>query len=327
MNQSIWRWVHLVRPELAFSAVSNAWLVTALGMPGRVLPAGEALPPSAWEMALHWPLAAAIALGLTLYGIYLNDLLDIRHDRAFRPQRPLPSGWISSRGATMTATLGLVLALGAASFVGRLSSAACVLTALAILFYNATGKYLPAVGLVSLGLIRALMMLTLAPDLIYTWPVCLVLSHVIFCSTLAYGIEGKRPRLHGGDAAQVFIGWAFWMLLLVGGMVWRDGLALPGHSQVGILPMLAVTLFVVGSWRILGPRLTDLRARRALAGRYHHYAMAWLIVYDIAWLIGMGRWGQAMAHGVLLLLALGAAPLATAMARHAEPLSYRLRPM
>jgi geranylgeranylglycerol-phosphate geranylgeranyltransferase len=63
-------------------------------------------------------LAAAAVLLITVSTNAWNDYLDIEIDRINKPDRPLPSGQISPRGALLFSAVCSVLSLAIASFVG-----------------------------------------------------------------------------------------------------------------------------------------------------------------------------------------------------------------
>ena len=102
------------------------------------------------------PLAAAVGSALCLYvfGLILNDLVDIETDRIERPDRPLPAGEITVPQARMAAIAmalsGLNLALVAGSHTLYV---AAILSGL-IFLYNAALKRVPVAGVVTMGLCR-----------------------------------------------------------------------------------------------------------------------------------------------------------------------------
>ena len=75
--------------------------------------------------------AAAAAICLAALSYAANDLFDREIDRVAHPQRPLPSGRLSTREATVTAftagVLGIALAFGASVALGLLSVAVAAL--------------------------------------------------------------------------------------------------------------------------------------------------------------------------------------------------------
>lgn len=104
-----------------------------------------------------WTLIAAVALALlAAAGNVHNDIVDVETDRVNRPDRPLPSGRVSLRAATVLcgSLFGASVVLGAVVSVAH----AAVLGAMALLLwlYNRWLKHLPLIGnVVVAGLVTA----------------------------------------------------------------------------------------------------------------------------------------------------------------------------
>jgi len=221
--------IQLTRLTVAFGAVADIWFVVLLvragmaggapaaaGVAGRsgaedpppgpvgidaagpvpAAPAMDAVLPEVAAMPLPAALLAGaiIAVGLFAYGASLNDVLDVRHDATFSPSRPIPAGRIGHAQAMVVTVGSLIVAVLGAAWIGTWSVCITLLTAAALLFYNATGKYIPAVGVVTMGLVHAAHMYIPAETLAFTWPVWLVMTHAVGIAAAVHVLEGKRPR-------------------------------------------------------------------------------------------------------------------------------------
>lgn len=93
--------------------------------------------------------------GLYLAGMVLNDVFDRRRDAAERPQRPLPSGRVSLRGAVTLAAILMGCGIGAAAGAGRNSLTVALLLAACILAYDGLLKTTP-LGPIAMGCCRFL---------------------------------------------------------------------------------------------------------------------------------------------------------------------------
>ena len=195
--------------------------------------------------------------------------------------------------------------------LGPLSQFLCVITAGAILFFNICGKFLPATGLISMGLIRVLTMFICVPRMGFAWPACMTMAHIIICMALVYAIQGRRPRMRGHDLGQLAAGTLFWTVLLVLFMVMRQAALLHDHPKVWVGPLTALGVFVLVSVIYLRKRLPDLRARRQTAQRFGQLAMLWLIVYDVSWMLSLGQITDAGLLFVVGLIAVGIATFVT----------------
>lgn len=132
---------------LRLARISNLPTVWSNVLAASVLAGGVSKSAIAWVM---------LAMSL-LYtgGMFLNDAFDERLDARERPERPLPSGALSS-GIVWVSGLGLLLlgALLLAAF-GRNAALAGISLAVAILLYDAWHKGNPVAPFV-MGLCRAL---------------------------------------------------------------------------------------------------------------------------------------------------------------------------
>lgn len=137
-------WLRLVR------------LPNLLTLPGDPL-AGFLLVATFTEQPLAWlRLLAACGATVCLYifGLILNDLMDIETDRVERPERPLPAGEITLPQARMAAVAMVLSALNLGLAANRYTLYAATLVAFLIMLYNAFTKKLRVVGVVNMGLCR-----------------------------------------------------------------------------------------------------------------------------------------------------------------------------
>ncbi len=293
----------LARPGMLASLVSTLWLMTCLALylepESRRNPALDALGV-AWSLLV----TAAIAVGLGIFMMAFNDALDARHDRAFEPDRPIPSGKISQRAALSLAMLGLLVALGASVTLGTLSMIIALISVGAIVFYNLAGRFVPAVGIVTLALALAAAALIPNPNLVFAWPILLLMTHAIAAGTLRHYLAAKRPAISPINGWGILIGWAFWSLVVL--MLIRvrgDGIEHTGTGLIWIGPAIALLLFTLLVWLMLGPAAIHPRNRRATAKRFTNLATTWLIVFNAGWLFAAGLWWQGLLVLALLMLA------------------------
>ena len=301
--------LQLTRIALVFTAIADIWLVVLLSE-GLGLPMTAVRPLPVWAMLLC---TGAVATGLYAFGMALNDVMDVRRDRTFAPERPLPAGRMGLGGAIVVAVGALLLAVAGSVPLGRISTLLCLGCAALILFYDTVGKHLPGVGVVTLGLIRACHMLVANPSMGYCWPVWLTLSHVIGISAAGHRLEGKRPRLAGRSVWVVVGSWAFLTLALIAWMGSEGLLRIPDRPWLWVGPTAAAVVF-------LGMVLNLARGnvkRQVVGGLLIKRGLLWLIVYDAAWLAGAGLWMEAVAIASLL----GAAMLSMSVIRQLKVLS------
>lgn len=297
--------IRLTRPAMMPALVSGLWMMAFLAY--GVEPADRrnpALDQMGWGLALLS--SAVIACGLGVFMVALNDALDARHDRAFEPDRPIPAGRVTQRAALGLAMAGLLAALGASVAYGQLSVLLALIAAGAIVFYNVAGRFVPAVGVVTFGLIIGVTLVIPNPGLAFAWPILLTMTWVIAAATLRYWLAGKRPRLTPIQGSLISIGWVFWILVVIvltrvrGREVAHEGL-----SWVWLGPTVVAVGLVFTTWLMLGPSTLHPKARRGTATRFTSFASAGLILFHTSWLMSAGLWWQGLIVLALLPVMVG----------------------
>lgn len=302
--------LQLTRFALAFTAIADAWAVLLLRIPGS-----EA--PPMWLLIVQMILTGIVSTGLYGFGMTLNDLLDARRDRIFAPRRPIPSGRIKIRWAIVVAILLMMVSLFAAAAITPVrfvslraqptlrdfvpwSFIFAFATAMLIVFYDATSKYLGGIGLVTLGAIRALHCLIGNPRTELLFLSMFLLTHVIVVSTIAYRLENKRPRLRRWDVVTVVVGIIIGNSLALWYMFMCNAFAKP------ILWMLigpTVAAIVYATWAFVQLRNPN-RTPREKGERLMLMGLFWLFIYDASMLLTNGQWLAGLAITLLLLCAI-----------------------
>ena len=98
----------------------------------------------------------AAAVALYLFGLAVNDIVDVETDRAERPDRPIPSGAISVSQARMAAIAAVLSGLNLALIGGSPALIIAAVLAFVILAYDAWLKPIPAIGCLAMGVCRGL---------------------------------------------------------------------------------------------------------------------------------------------------------------------------
>lgn len=280
--------IRLTRLTMAFGAVSDVWFVILLSRAS-----GDYCGVEVVRMPLWAALAAGavVAIGLFAYGASLNDVLDVRHDAAFSPDRPIPAGRIRL-GQAIVVTIGaLIVSVVASAAMGRMALWMMLLVAGAILFYNTAGKFIPSVGVVTIGLIHAGHMLIPNAGLTFTLPVWLVMTHAMGIAAAVHILEDKRPRLDRGRIVFVGLGWLFWSALIITYGTMRGGIWPSGTAWWVLLwPLAAVVAFVmIAIWKAGGVH------GAAASEKLKRYGAMWQALYGAAWLVTLGHEIQAVA--------------------------------
>ncbi len=220
-------YLELLRPANVATALADVLAGYAVaGLPGpRYL---------AWLL----PATACLYAG----GVVLNDVFDRDIDRKERPERPIPSGRVTTKAA---ATLGAAL-IGAGvilgSMAGPASGAVAAATAGCILLYDAWGKRQGYLGPLNMGMCRALNLLlgiSAAPLALTTgWP--LGLLPLVYITAVTAVSKGE---VHGGARGVAAIALISLNLVIVA--LLALSIARPAVSWAGLVIALAL------AWRVL----------------------------------------------------------------------------
>jgi len=281
--------LQLTRMALVFTAISNSlcalliWVSETKHVKGN-----QVLSHVPWQ----WAVAIAVmSTGLYGFGMSLNDIIDRRRDQHLASHRPLPSGRIGVGTAHLICAFLILIALLAGAYFARssgggwLSFVLIAGTAAFIIFYDLAAKYLVALGLLSLGLIRFFHATIPAPNLPLLWHPLLLLNHVTILSLIAYRWEEKRPPLTPIHWAAVPGGLLVIDALLVGLLIVRRGPNLLHALNITpalVAPGVAVLMFIILAWVI---KVRSSNPREA-GQRLMLYGLLWLIVYDFTFAAG-----------------------------------------
>ena len=308
--------LQLTRMALVFTAISNSLCTLLIWTAARY---GKG-PQVFWHIPWQWAVAIVVmSTGLYGFGMSLNDIIDRRRDQQIAAHRPLPSGRIGVGTAHIICGLLITMALLAGAYFARSSGQgwlSLVLiggTAAFIVFYDLAAKYLVALGLLSLGLIRFFHAVIPAPQLPLLWHPLLLLNHVTVISLIAYRWEEKRPPLTPIHWAAVPGGLLMIDAVLIGLVAMRrmerfpDLLAALNITSALSAPGVAVVMFIVLAW-VIKVRSANLREG---GQRLMLYGLLWLIVYDFTFAAGY----VALVPALLLLLLLPMAYLSVQIMR------------
>src|SRR3954451_22261799 len=142
-------YLRLMRPANIVTAISD--ILAGVAIAGYFIGnnAGEIQPVSVAFLILS-------TIGLYGGGVVFNDVFDAELDRVERPERPIPSGLISKKEATILGAVLLFIGILFALFAGVASATLALLIALAALIYDKWGKHHRVLGPLNMGTCRGL---------------------------------------------------------------------------------------------------------------------------------------------------------------------------
>lgn len=289
VSRSVVSAVELTRLAMAFGAIADLLLIVILS---RSDPQYHYMPVASMPLLQAFVAATVTAVGLFSFAAALNDLLDVRHDRVFSPGRPIAAGRISALQAMSLALASLLLALVGVISFGPGGIFVAILVAGGSLFYNATAKHIPAVGLLTIGGIHAAHMLIPNDQFTFTLPACLALTHATAIATIIHVIQSKRPALSRRSSWTVALGW----LACVGTMGWfgysrsSEGFW-PASTPVWgpYIPLLAMAACVP----VIHRKIRRATSPAVAAEKVARYGALWQALYAASWLFACGEpvWG------------------------------------
>ncbi|MEM8757496.1 MAG: UbiA family prenyltransferase [Planctomycetota bacterium] len=312
----------LTRVTGAFAAVANVWFVIAWSRSFAEEPGTGVL-----DVSHPWILygcSAVSALGLYAFGATLNDVIDAKRDRTLRPNRPLAAERISIESALSLAVGTLLVAILGAAALGMPAVLLTVLVAGAITAYNAAGRFVPAFGLPMLSVVYAGHMIVPNVNLVFTWPVVLVMTHALLIGLVSHLLERRSPRLSVRAVLFALAGWALsaaW-LLWSGPAQQPDGAIWPEWTPLSVLAWVGgtVVLLVIVCVR----RISRLGSGPRVAEKIRRYGSLWPAFYACAWLVGAGQVTAAVPLiGLAVAGVLGMTLLREAYSIVEQPLEFR----
>jgi 4-hydroxybenzoate polyprenyltransferase len=318
--------LHLTRITAAFAVTGNIWFVILWTR--SVDAEREALEAASRISTASIPLPVAllgglfIALGFYAFAMVANDMLDLRRDRSLHPDRPLPAGRISLEAALGLIASTLLLAMFGAALLGTRPVLVAIVTAAAIMLFNATAKFLPSIGLVLLGLIYAAHMLIANPEMLFLWPVWLAMTHTLAVGAFTHHLAGRRPQLNRRTLLFATLGWLFWSAVLGilsyvrNGSLWPDFVP----ASAAIVPACLALLYLAFAFS----KLRTTRSPGKAADKVQRYGALWLPMYAAAWAFGAGLLGPGIALAALSLIGLlGMTILRELYSLVEHPIGYR----
>ncbi len=184
--------------------------------------------------------------GVLLYagGVVFNDVFDRELDAVERPERPIPSGRASVRGAALLGTALLVAGVASALAASTWSAVIAAAIALLAVIYDRWGKRYAAVAPITMGACRGLNLLLGASAL----PAAVAESWFVGLIPLAYvgGITAlSRGEVRGGQIVTARIATALVVAAMVGVAILAT---LEFRISWGAIPLLGLL-----AWRVLPP--------------------------------------------------------------------------
>ena len=186
------RYLQLIRLPNVLTAAADSW--------AGFFMLASVMATRGYDHSPSWTALLCVVPASCLFyavGIIFNDITDFAHDKAHRPERPLPSGRISLNVAFALASVMVVAAI-LLSMLAGLERLVVAFTLLAtIVAYNMLSKAARVASVAPMGLCRALNVALGMGAAMFREPVLLLPLCVVFLLTIAISLtslsEEKNP--------------------------------------------------------------------------------------------------------------------------------------
>lgn len=238
-------------------------------------------------------------LGLYGGGVVMNDVFDAKLDSIERPERPIPSGKVPLRSATMMGLSLLSLGIFAAALFSFESGMIAVVVAILTILYNRFAKHHVFLGPLTMGMCRGgnlILGMSVLPESIEKWGLIAILPIAyIGAITLI-----SQDEVHGGKRRTLYIAAILYLIVLTAQLIISQQ-----HGNIFFtIPFVLLHAWLIGRplWNAVQNPIGPMIGKAVKAG------VVSLIVMNASWCVAFGLWPIA-----LLVLAL--LPLSILLAR------------
>lgn len=242
-----------------------------------------------------------VASSLFLYaaGVILNDVFDFKLDQTERPERPIPSGRVSLRSASIYGASFLLLGILLAFAVHKLSGILAFLLVLSILVYDAFAKPHGFFGPLAMGVCRGLNLLlgiSIAGTLPHWWFALVPIVYIAAITLIS------RGEVHGDNKKHIIFAGVLYAVVIF---------LVLGFMRIGGRPLdLVLPFLVIFAVAIYGPLFKAYKdnspknIKKAVVS-----GVLSLILLDAALAVGFSDWWVGAIIILLLPLSLGLSKL------------------
>lgn len=285
--QKIMGYLRLARPANIVTAVSDIVAGAAIvGFLGAGLAGGLPLAPVV--------LLCLATVGLYGGGIVFNDVFDRELDCRERPERPIPSGLISVKEASVWGGALLLLGCLCALLVNNTAGIMALLVTASALIYNRWGKHSTWLGPINMGLCRSfnlLLGMSVLPSVMPTSAYLAVVPLVYIAAVTTI----SRGEVAGSAKAPLFLS-AFLYLLVI------NAIAFFAAQKNEVAALFFLVAFALGIFRPLVRAIAQPIG--PLIGKAVKAGVLSLILMNAAWVAASGAWPLAIGVALLLPLSL-----------------------
>lgn len=234
-------------------------------------------------------------IGLYSGGIILNDVFDAELDAKERPERPIPSGLISKKSATIFGGIFFFVGIFAAGLYSKESQYLAASIMICCLVYDKLLKHHAFFGPLNMGLCRGLNLLLgvsiISTELNNWW--FLAIIPIIYIASITMISRGE---VHGGSKKMLYFG-VFLYLIVIAAIL---SLAqIKGNLLYALIFVLPFALMIFTPlWKAIQNPIGPNIGKAVKAG------VIALILMNAAWASAFGVWPVAIFIVILLPISL-----------------------
>ena len=297
MATNLFPYLQLTRPANVVTAVADIWAGFALAGAWDAMGINMVYGDQSYWWNLLW--LSLSTIGLYGGGVAFNDIADAELDAIERPERPIPSGRVSKKGAIFMAMALLLGGIGCAFQVNPYAGALAMAVTACALTYDYWGKHQRLFGPINMGLCRSgnlLLGLSVAPALLQShWALGMIPLVYVAAITLI-----SRGEVHGKNRRALFLGGVMYASIFLTIFLLAYAKS-PGYLQ--ILPFLAGL-----GYMLFPPLLRAIRTQEPkYIGKSVKAAVLSLILVNASLATAFSGWPIGVLILLLLPLSLGLA--------------------
>jgi 4-hydroxybenzoate polyprenyltransferase len=285
-------YLRLMRPANVVTAIADVLAGMAIaGYFFQQAPGGFSWGSSQQLTLLPVILLCISTVGLYSGGIILNDVFDAELDQIERPERPIPSGLVSKKAATIFGGVFFFIGIFAAGLYNPNSQYLAVAIMISCLIYDKYLKHHKVFGPLNMGLCRGLNLLlgiSIIPPAIQQWWF-LSLVPIVYIAAITMISRGE---VHGGSKRTLYFAALLYALVI-------SAILIVAQTRGNLLPAL---IFVLPFALMIFTPLTI--AVQAPIGKHIGQAVKSgviaLILMNGAWAAAFGVWNVAIFVVILL---------------------------
>ncbi|WP_432710043.1 UbiA-like protein EboC [Pedobacter sp.] len=277
-------YIRLMRPANVVTAVAD--VLAGIAVSGYLLGSANVMPMIVLCIS---------TIGLYSGGIIFNDVFDVELDKIERPERPIPSGLISVKEASVFGAVFFALGVVAASFCNPASFILSILILIACLTYNKWLKHDRLLGPLNMGLCRGLNLLlgvSILPSQLQEWWFLAIIP-ILYIASITMISSGE---VHGGSKKSLYLA-AFLYLIVISFVLFISNAK--GNLVMAFLFLLPFT------WMIFDPLIKAIQQPIGPnIGKAVKAGVIALILLNATLASAFGNWQIAIIIIILLPLSL-----------------------